>query len=195
MDEKESQPSLQYGCPVKVILYMDVNKPVDKKELQGIVETRKFEMPVHGGEVKEITCNYELTSVSDQVDTIGRQEFLDYMFPKTSSAFKGNKDKYDANVATAVYEMDYPGIDKPLIQRQLPYLGSFLSNNPGILAYETALRGDMSVIRITYVKDVLDDEKIWEYLQSPQWTIHFKDGTVKDMDPTLSFKQQGKTVE
>ena len=120
---------------------------------------------------------------------------MDYMFPKTSSAFKGNKDKYDANVATAVYEMDYPGIDKPLIQRQLPYLGSFLSNNPGILAYETALRGDMSVIRITYVKDVLDDEKIWEYLQSPQWTIHFKDGTVKDMDPTLSFKQQGKTVE
>ena len=185
----------EYGCPVKVILYMDVNKPVDKKELQGIVETRKFEMPVHGGGVKEITCNYELTSVSDQVDTIGRQEFLDYMFPKTSSAFKGNKDKYDANVATAVYEMDYPGIDKPLIQRQLPYLGSFLSNNPGILAYETALRGDMSVIRITYVKDVLDDEKIWEYLQSPQWTIHFKDGTVKDMDPTLSFKQQGKTVE
>lgn len=185
----------EYGCPVKVILYMDVNKPVDKKELQGIVETRKFEMPIHGGGVKEITCNYELTSVSDQVDTIGRQEFLDYMFPKTSSAFKGNKDKYDANVATAVYEMDYPGIDKPLIQRQLPYLGSFLSNNPGILAYETALRGDMSVIRITYVKDVLDDEKIWEYLQSPQWTIHFKDGTVKDMDPTLSFKQQGKTVE
>ncbi len=185
----------EYGCPVKVILYMDVNKPVDKKELQGIVETRKFEMPVHGGGVKEITCNYELTSVSDQVDTIGRQEFLDYMFPKTSSAFKGNKDKYDANVATAVYEMDYPGIDKPLIQRQLPYLGSFLSNNPGILAYETALRSDMSVIRITYVKDVLDDEKIWEYLQSPQWTIHFKDGTVKDMDPTLSFKQQGKTVE
>lgn len=185
----------EYGCPVKVILYMDVNKPVDKKELQGIVETRKFEMPVHGGGVKEITCNYELTSVSDQVDTIGRQEFLDYMFPKTSSAFKGNKDKYDANVATAVYEMDYPGIDKPLIQRQLPYLGSFLSNNPGILAYETALRGDMSVIRITYVKDVLDDAKIWEYLQSPQWTIHFKDGTVKDMDPTLSFKQQGKTVE
>ncbi|MBC5623611.1 4Fe-4S binding protein [Butyricimonas hominis] len=185
----------EYGCPVKVILYMDVNKPVDKKELQGIVETRKFEMPVHGGGVKEITCNYELTSVSEQVDTIGRQEFLDYMFPKTSSAFKGNKDKYDANVATAVYEMDYPGIDKPLIQRQLPYLGSFLSNNPGILAYETALRSDMSVIRITYVKDVLDDEKIWEYLQSPQWTIHFKDGTVKDMDPTLSFKQQGKTVE
>lgn len=185
----------EYGCPVKVKLYMDVNKPIDKKELQGIVETRKFEMPVHGGGVKEIICNYELTSVSDQVDTIGRQEFLEYMFPKTSSAFKGNREKYDAEVATAVYEMDYPGIDKPLIQRQLPYLGSFLSNNPGILAYETALRGDMSVIRITYVKDVLDDDKIWEYLQSPQWTIHFKDGSVKDMDPTLSFKQPGKTID
>ena len=57
------------------------------------------------------------------------------------------------------------------------------------------LRGDMSVIRITYVKDVLDDDKIWEYLQSPQWTIHFKDGSVKDMDPTLSFKQPGKTID
>ena len=36
---------------VKVKLFMDINKPIDKKELRSIIETREFEMPVHGGGV------------------------------------------------------------------------------------------------------------------------------------------------
>lgn len=185
----------EYACPVKVKLYMDINKAVDKEEIKSIVETRDFEMLVHGGAVKKVECDYKLISISEQVDTVGRQEFLEFMFPKAGSIFRSNSKKYDENVETAVYVMDFPGADKPLIQRQMPYLGSFLSSNSGILEYETALEGDRSVIQITYVKSVLDDNKMWEYLQSPKWTIHYKDGSVKEIDPPLAFKTPGKTAE
>ena len=185
----------EYACPVKVNLYMDINKPVDRKELEGIVEKGEFEIAMHGGAMRKVTCNYVLESISAKVDTIGRQDFLEYMFPRTSAQYKSNLGKHPEDVATAVYELDYPGIDKPLIQRQLPYLSSFLSTNPSILGYETALRGDESIIRIIYVKEALTDEQIWEHLQSPKWTVHFKDGSVKEMDPTLSFKNPGKTIE
>ena len=98
-------------------------------------------------------------------------------------------------MATAVYELPYVGLDKPLIQRRLPYFGSFISNYDGILGYETALNGDTPVIRITYVKEVLNDEKIWEMLQAPKWTIHYTDGRVEEKEAQLPFKTPGKTIE
>ena len=42
---------------------------------------------------------------------------------------------------------------------------------------------------------VLDDEKIWEILQTPKWKIHYTNGTTKEIDATLTFKTPGKTVE
>lgn len=185
----------EYSCPVKIKLFMDVNKPIDPKEIKSIVETRKFEMPIHGGGVKQIECDYKLVNISDEVDTLGRQEFLDMMFPKAKARFKDAEKKYGEDALTAVYELPYPGLDKPMMQRQVPYLSSFLSTHDGIMEFATALDGDTPVIRITYVKDALDDNKIWEILQTPKWTIHFTNGTTKDMDAPLSFKTPGKTVE
>lgn len=184
----------EYACPVKVKIFMHVDKEIDPKEIRRIVETREFEMPVHGGGVRKITCKYKLESLWEQVDTIARQDFLELMFPATSAEYKKNLETYEGEVMTAVYEMEYPGLDKPLIQRQLPYLSSFLSTNKAFLGYATGLKGDMPVIRITYVKDALTDEAIWTFLQSPQWTVHFKDGSVKEMDPTLRFEREGHTL-
>ena len=195
--EKEGFYGIQteYDCPVRVKLFMDINKPIDKKELRSIVETREFEMPVHGGGVKKIECDYELVNISNQVDTIGRQAFLEMMFPATKSRFQIALKKYGEDAATAVYEMPYPGLDKPLVQRQVPYLGSFLSTQDGVMEFATALNGDIPVIRITYVKEVLDDDKIWKILQTPKWEIHYTNGTTKEIDATLTFKTPGKTVE
>ena len=117
------------------------------------------------------------------------------MFPATNSRFQIALKKYGEDAATAVYEMPYPGLDKPLVQRQVPYLGSFLSTQDGVMGFATALNGDTPVIRITYVKDVLDDDKIWEILQTPKWKIHYTNGTTKEIDATLTFKTPGKTVE
>lgn len=185
----------EYDCPVRVKLFMDVNKPVDEKELRDIVETREFEMAVHGGGVKKVECEYELVNISNQVDTIGRQEFLEMMFPKTQSRFKNALQKYGEDATKAVYEMEYPGLDKPIVQRQLSYLKSFLSTQDGVMEFATALNGEMPVIRITYVKDVLDDDKIWKILQTPKWMIHYTNGTSKEIDAALIFKMPGKTVE
>lgn len=185
----------EYACPVKIRLYMDANKPVDEDELDHIIGAREYDMPVHGGGVRRIKCDFKLVYVEDQVDSISRLDFLKLMFPVASFKFKGNIGKQPADVETAVYEVAYPGLDKPIVQRQLPYLSSFLSSDEAILAFETQMKGDMPVIRITYVKGGLTDEKIWQLLQSPKWTVHYKDGSVKEMSAMLSFENPGATVE
>lgn len=185
----------EYDCPVKIRLYMDAAKPVDKQELNGIIGAREYDMPVHGGAVRRIKCDFKLVYVEDEVDTIGRLEFLQLMFPATSFKFKGNLGKQPEGVETAVYELDYPGLDKPLIQRQLPYLSSFLSSEEAVLAFETCMKEDRPVIRITYAKDGLTDDRIWELLQSPVWKVHYKDGSVKEMSAPITFENPGATVE
>ena len=185
----------QYACPVQIKLFIDANKPIDKKELREIVETREFEILLHGGVKKKVTCDYEFVSMDAKIDTISRADFLNLMFPQTKMTFKGNVAKYGSDVATAVYELPYVGLDKPLIQRRLPYFGSFISNYDGILGYETALNGDTPVIRITYVMEVLNDEKIGEMFQAPKWTIHYTDGRVEEKEAQLPFKTPGKTIE
>lgn len=185
----------EYDCPVKIRIYMDSNKDVDKKEIQKIVETREFEMLVHGGATKKVKCHYELVTMSDETGSIGRQDFLDMMFPSSSNSYSKNREKFPEDVETAVYELPYPGLDKPLIQRRLPYFSSFISNQSPILSYETRMKGDMPVIRITYVKGELDDDQIWEILQSPKWKIHFKDGRIEEQDPSFTFKEKGQTIE
>lgn len=66
----------EYDCPVRIKLYMDINKQIDKKELKSIVETPEYDMPQHGGTVQKIKCDYRLISLSEKVDTIGRLEIF-----------------------------------------------------------------------------------------------------------------------
>lgn len=180
----------EYDCPVRIKLYMDINKPVDKKELKEIVEIPEYNMPQHGGTVKVIKCDYELISLSEQVDTIGRLEFLQMMFPAFKGVFKETETGNEDNVA--VYELEYPELDLPYYQNMMPYFANFLSAKDGLLACETALNVDIPVIRITYDKGVFAEEKIWEIVQSPKWTIRYSDGSTEEMSAVYHFNKQGK---
>lgn len=183
----------EYDCPVRIKLYMDINKQIDKKELKSIVETPEYDMPQHGGTVQKIKCDYRLISLSEKVDTIGRLEFLQEMFPKSGTTFKQADETYKGK-ETAVYEIEFPQLDLPMYQNMLPYFANFISVKPGIIGFETALKIDVPVIRITYAKEAATEEDIWNILQEPQWTIHYSDGTTEDINAPYSFEQPGTTL-
>lgn len=178
----------EYDCPVRVKLFMDINKSVDSKEIRSIVEAPFYNMPQPEGKFQQIECNFRLVSISEQIDTLGRQEFLEFMFPAARHVF--DKDVTE----TAVYEIEYPHLDLPYYQNMFPYFASFLSNQKGIVACETALKGEIPVIRITYDKNTGNDETLWKMLQSPEWTIQYSDGTTENMKAAYSFKTPGHTL-
>lgn len=181
----------EYGCPVKIKLYTDIDKPIDKKELQAMIETPEYQMPQAGGTFKTIACNYRLISLSEKTDTIGRLEFLKEMFPAFKSSFRENDAYTEQEIG--IYEIEYPELDLPMYQNFLPYFANFLSTQTGILALETTLKTDIPVIRITYVKPLLSDETLEQLLQSPQWTIHYSDGSTEDIKAAFQFPTLGKT--
>ncbi len=184
----------EYSCPLTVRLYMDMNEPVDKDFLKKTVEMKELQMPVHGGGVNIIKVNYEFIGISDQTDTITRREFLERQFSPYSRSYKKNMEQWGGK-NDAVYELVYPGLDKPIITRYLPYLSSHLSQINGFLSMETVLNErDEYAFRFTYSKDALNDDKIWEALSAPKWKIMDKDGNVSEVDPKFAFENKGATI-
>lgn len=179
----------EYDCPVRIKLYLDLNQPVDKNEIRSLVETPVYHMPQPEGKMKDIECNFRLVSISEQIDTIGRQDFLELMFPVFRQVFD------QATENTAVYEIEYPHLDLPYYQNMLPYFASYLSLQEGIVACESGLNGEMPVIRITYNEKNMNDESLWKILQASQWTIQYSDGTTESMQASYKFQQPGKTLD
>ncbi len=187
----------EYACPVIVRLYVDPKTDVSEENLRKIVESKELVMQVHGGGEKIIPCDYVLVNISETIDTISRVAFLNQFFKSVSFTYKKQLAKYEGK-ETAVYELEYPGLEKPAVSRVIPFLSSHLSGQDGLVKFETALNNEqVPVIRITFVKGVADADKIWSYLTAPKWHIFKSDGTEEDQDPKLDFSnvEKGKVIE
>ena len=152
-----------------------------------------------GGKVRWFPVDYKLVSYERNGDRISSREFVELMFKPTaamSGKFLDNMKKLDGrNYETAVYEVEYPAIEKTLIKKGFPYFKSFLSTQEGILCIDVQLKDTTPVLRITYVTGMWDDAKIWtELFNAPKWTIKYTDGSTKDEEPKLKFKNEGRTV-
>ena len=180
--------------PLIIRLYMNINEPVDEDFLKSIVEQKDLQMPVHGGGTKPVQLNFVFISLEKQMDTITRKEFLVRQFDTYSKKFNKNIEKWGGK-NEAIYELVYPDLDKPMITRNIPYLSSHLSQSEGFLGIETLINDkEEYAFRITYSKDVLNDDKIWEVLTKEKWTTVSKEGEIVLIDPQITFTNKGTTI-
>ncbi|OFY44415.1 MAG: hypothetical protein A2X18_02090 [Bacteroidetes bacterium GWF2_40_14] len=185
----------EYACPLIIRLYMDMNEPVDEDFLKSMVELKELNMPVHGGGINTVKVDFEYIKLEDQIDTVTRREFLERQLTRFNVPYKKNIEKWGGK-NEAIYELIYPDLDKPLITRNLPYLSNHLSQIEGILSLETVINDkEEYAFRITYSKDALNDDKIWEILNRTKWTIKDKEGAISEVDPKFSFTEKGATIK
>jgi len=189
----------EFACPVDVTVYADPAAGITQERFAEAIDARELVIPVKDGE-KIIPMHTVLKSYAVE-GTVTREEFVQLMFrdvEKLSGRFVANLEKWgDAEqFPAAVYEMEYPAIEKLLVRQGFPYFKSFLSCTDGILSVEFALRGTMPVLRLHYVASMWDDERLWnEVFQAPVWTLRMADGTFKESEPRLKFTRPGMTVE
>lgn len=184
----------EYDCPIIVRLYMGIDEEIDKDFLKEMIEMKELVMPVHGGGTRTVEVNYKFVGLEEETDTISRREFLERQMNAVNRTFKSAVKKY-GNENSAVYEISYPGLDKPIVTRNLPYLISYLSMTEGVLGFRTVINAEEEfAFQIIYDKGTLNDAKIWEALQAPKWTVMMKDGSTQEVDSKIGFKNQGKTI-
>ncbi|MFA5712684.1 MAG: 4Fe-4S binding protein [Bacteroidales bacterium] len=185
----------EYGCPLIVRLYMDSNEPIDEKFIKEIVQQKELVMPVAGGGERKIKTAYDYEGMEQGSETITRLEFLRSQLSPFAVEFKKNQEEWGGK-SEAVYKLIYPGLDKPIVTRNLPYLSNWLSQNEGFLSIKTLIdEQGQYCFHITYSKEVLDEEKIWEVLTQEKWKVRMRSGDINEVDAKLSFKNRGTTIE
>lgn len=184
----------EFACPVRVKLFVRADMEVSEQLIRDIVESKELVFGAHGKE-RRIPLNFELISMEPEFGTVDRKSFMLGMFRKYKTTFRKRAEKYSADMLSA-YEISHSGLEKPLIFRMLPYLSSHLSNDKGVVCVETVLKEDESVVlKITFASEVTSVDKLWETLQAEKWKINYRDGSVKEISPKMSFKNPGKVIE
>jgi ferredoxin len=184
----------EYSCPLTVRLYMAMDEPVEEEFLKDMVEMKELEMPVHGGGTRIVEVDYEFIELVEGQDTISRREFLERQFDKFSVEFKSNQEKIEGQ-ELATYEIVYPGLDKPIITRNLPYLSNYLSQQEGMVSIKTLINEDMEYcFHITFSKELVDEEKLWNIITKEKWTIKDREGNIQEVDRKLEFTEKGEIL-
>ena len=135
-----------------------------------------------------------LVEVEPAIDTITRKEFLVRQFNAISRKFTENAEKYDGMPITT-YEIEYRDLDKPMIARNIPYLSSYLSLKDGIVSFDVLVNDNEDyVVRIGYVEPQMNDTKLWDLINEPEWDVKMKDGSIVNEAAKVKFPNQGKII-
>ncbi len=190
----------EFACPVDVTVYADPAARIDEEAFARAINAKELTMKTKEGE-KVIPMHTELKSCAAGRSLVSREEFVAVMFrdiEKMSGRFVANLEKWgdDERFPKAVYEMEFPAIEKLLVRQAFPYFKSFLSCTDGIVSVDFVLRGVTPVMRLHYVRSMWSDARIWsDIFQAPKWTLRMADGTFQEADPRLKFSAPGRTVE
>lgn len=181
----------EFAHPLIIRLFLDINEPIDERFIKEILEMRELQMPVHGGKTKKIDVDFKFISLEAKVDTISRREFMVRQFKAYSSRYKDNNEKWGTK-DEAIYELEMPGLDKPVLAKTIPFLSSYLSLNDGFLGINTYMReDDMPCIQIFFSKKALNEEQIWKVLTREDWKIKQKNGVYKMIPAKIMFEDKG----
>ena len=189
----------EFACPVDVTVYVDPAAGITEKMFGEAIDAKELIIPAKEGE-KVIPMHTVLKEYAT-AGQVSRDEFAQVMFrdiEKLNGRFLDNQEKWgdDEQFPKAVYEMELPSIEKPLVRRSFPYFKSFLSCTDGIVSLDFVLRDTKPVMRIHYVKSMWDDARIWkEIFQAERWTLRMSDGTFKESEPRLKFSAEGRTAQ
>lgn len=61
---------------------------------------------------------------------------------------------------------------------------------------ETTLNDkDIPAFRITFSKEALSEEQLWENISKAKWTIKTKEGEIMEVDPKFGFDAPGVVIK
>jgi len=183
----------EFACPLIVRIYMHPDETYDKDFLKGVVEAKVLEMPIAGGETKEIPCKYDFVKLEEGEDTIAIRPYLEKMFKGFNAEFQERIDEF-AGKPQEMVEFSNQNYEKPIVLNSMSYLSNWMSQQDGVIGVYLVLNDEnMPSIRIKYAKDVTTGEKLREIANQPKWNIEYKDGP-KEENGRFTFEQEGKII-
>ncbi len=170
----------EFACPVTVRIYFPAGKEPAREELVSAIESKRLTFTVSENEFN-VRLTYRVVTFDEPAVTISGREYARQMFTPTSSFFNGYSG-YNEYVLSG-YRM--PVGSNAAHADMYSYLISHLSNDEGVVGFETQLdeKGD-EVAVVWYVDTLTTPENILGYMNADTLLIHYSDGrTGKAVNP------------
>ncbi len=161
----------EYDCPVVVKLYFPAGTAPQKEELTTILESKTFTFE-YSGKSQTVELNYDVAKGPDY-QTVAKAEYAKVMFSPFEMDFNGYE-KFDASV---IDTLSIPFGKNKVYQSKLTYLVSHLSNDKGIVKFQTFLNDSAEeMVSISYVDSVTNINNIYQYLNSDTLVFTYSSG-------------------
>lgn len=123
----------EYACPVIVHLYFPKGKEPSNEQVKSIIETRELSYTSNGKE-SNVELNYKLVSIVGQ-RSLTRVEYAKVMYSKLAMRFN----KFSSFSGEVLKQCIVPMQQNSKLRNQYTYLVSHLSNDIGVVGFETWL--------------------------------------------------------
>ena len=180
---------IEYGCPVNVYIYFAENENIDESKLAELLESKKISYE-SAGKIKVAELDYEVVSKLE-IEQISREEYISQLFEAYQVSFN-DYDKYDSLIINK-YRISLG--KNAALKRKFSYLVSHLSNNNGIIKFETNLNEDYKqVIDISYVDSLINEKEIYNLLTSDTLYFTYRDGRTGTTENVFKFPDEGSAI-
>jgi len=177
----------EFACPVIVRIYFPAGQEPDKETLVSALETRHLTFTANDN-VFNVKLPYRVITFDEDPATISKSEYASAMFVPTNSRFNGFP-KYTADVVSnLILKM---GANSTLKSRYT-YLISHLSNDSGVIGFETGLDSLGSELGVIWYVDTLTvPDKIFAAVNADTLLFHYSDGRTGKLANPFEFPESG----
>lgn len=161
----------EFNCPVRVRIYFPANSPTTEEQLREQLESKSILVEA-AGKKKSISLAYRVVNKID-FSTIATKDYALKMFTPYVREFNG-KSKYPVNVLDTLNVS--LGANK-YNTKTLPYLISHISNDDGVVGFESKLDSSLQIaFQVIYVDSISKPENILKAMNADSLSVIYSDG-------------------
>jgi hypothetical protein len=178
----------EFACPVIVRIYFPAGSEPDRETLTRVLESKKLSFTSAGNEFN-VRLPYRVVTFSEPALKISKQEYIRQMFTPTSSVFNG----FSGYSSDALSGYILPAGANAEHKARYSYLISHLSNDSGVVGFETSLStDDEELVTVWYVDSLTTPENIFGHLNTDTLLFHYSDGSIGKVANPFRFPEPGK---
>ncbi len=162
-----------FSCPVTVRIFLPGNSDLNEAKLKELIEAKILNI-----NTKESTMHFDLTFKLIGIplfQSITPTEYKIRMFEPFKRTFNWKKSYREKMLDTLKVQIDSKQYDI----EALPYLVSHLSNDNGVVRFQSSIDSTAKILfKIIYIDSLTNTTKILESMRSDSLTINYEGGDV-----------------
>ncbi len=189
LDQKTDACGFQseFACPVIVRIYFPEGIEPGREALVKAIESKNLSFTANDTEFN-VKLPYRVVTFEEPPVRISKTEYTSEMFAPTSSRFNGFPDYTNDVLRSYVLPMGSNAEQKSMYN----YLISHLSNDKGVVGFETSLDQEgEEFATVWYIDSLTTPENISGYLNTDTLLIHYSDGRTGKVANPFRFTESG----